>query len=180
MTEPLVRRSRRPSEPCHPRAAACVLPKRPRPSIRFRYGRYNRHNLGAPAIAVAVHRRPHQEHRGMPLRAASTSSAKIFSPPLLIVTASRPRRRIEPSSRRRARSPVIAQRCPRRSVEKSRSFYGDRVDNPGALGPAFLATPVLPRPAARTLVRSAERTAVDRSGKKALGLAVGSVLVWTA
>ena len=62
-------------------------------------------SLGRPQTTVSL-------TPGWAFTAASTSSANTFSPPVLIVTASRPSTSIVPSARRRARSPGTLNRTP--------------------------------------------------------------------
>ena len=56
--------------------------------------------------------------------AASTSSAKIFSPPELMVTESRPSSSIWPSASQRARSPGTECRTPSMTGNVRAVFYG--------------------------------------------------------
>ena len=60
---------------------------------------------------------------GWLLRAASTSSGKIFSPPELMLTEPRPNSVIVPSASTVAKSPGMTQRLPSASWTKVRAVF---------------------------------------------------------
>ena len=76
-----------------------------------RPGRQHRHDLG-PHRSLGRPTTTASNTAGWALRTCSTSSANTFSPPVLIVTESRPSSSIVPSASTRARSPATAWRTP--------------------------------------------------------------------
>ena len=100
------RRSGTPSAACTARRARS--PPRAGPAsvtVAPSRSRDDRHDLLAPLLARPAGDHDVGDRRGDGAIACSTSSAKIFSPPELIVTESRPYSSIVPSAVNRARSP---------------------------------------------------------------------------